>query len=139
MTRRELEARQQDVLQSLLHGDLPEGFDPRSAALTTRMLRTKRRSEALEAVPGLREVPDLAGRFDGWAADHPRRGCPHDDVIDFLASTDGPLPVALASVRAVERVCRGDAVIARDRRPRERPFIVAIGGRVWHLGRRAPR
>lgn len=139
MTRHELEARQQDVLRSLLHGELPEGFDPRSAAMTTRMLHTKRRSEAVEAVPELRDVPELVDRFGSWASAHPRRGCAHDDVVEFLTSVQGPLPKALASVRAIERVYRGDTSFARDRRPGQRPLVVALGGRVWHVGHRGTR
>ncbi|MET0930550.1 MAG: hypothetical protein ABWX74_13605 [Aeromicrobium sp.] len=136
MSRRELELRQQDVLQSLLRGQVPEGFDERSAAMTTRLLRTKRRSEAVTAVPSLREVPDLVGRFDAWADGHPRRGCAHDDVVDFLADDEGPLPEPLASIRAVERVYRGRTLFAHDRRARRRRWVVALGRTVRHLGPR---
>lgn len=139
MSRHELELRQQHVLTSLLRGQVPDGFDPRSAAMTTRVLRTKRRSEAIAAVPALRDVDDLVARFDAWAAQHDPRGCAHDDVVDFLAEDAGPLPEPLASVRAVERVYRRSATWARDRRPRQRPWVVAVGGRVWHLGPRTTR
>lgn len=136
MTREELELRQQDVLQSLLRGDVPDGFDPRSAAMTTRVLLGKRRSEALAAVPELRAVPAFADRFDRWAERRPRHGCAHDDVVDFLAADDGRLPEPLASIRAIERVFRGSARWARDRRPGQRPWVVAVGRRVWHVGPR---
>lgn len=139
MTRHELELRQQDVLHSLLRGEVPEGFDPRSAAMTTRALRTKRRSEAVSAVPDLRAVLGLADRFDTWAGLHPRHGCAHDDVLDFLAADDGPLPEPLASIRAVERVYRGERTFARDRRPGTASWVVATGPRVWHVGTRSPR
>jgi hypothetical protein len=120
----------------LLCGEVPEGFDPRSAEMTTRVLLTKRRSEAIEAVPALRTVPDLAARFDTWAARHPLHECPHDDVVGFLADETGPLPEPLASVRAVERVYRRRRRWARDRRPGHPRWAVALGGRVWHLGPR---
>ncbi|MET1037809.1 MAG: hypothetical protein ABW075_06015 [Aeromicrobium sp.] len=136
MSRRELELRQQDVLDALLRGQVPAGFDPRSAALTSSVLRSKRRNDALSAVPDLERVADLRERFDAWASRHPRRGCPHDDVLDFLLDDAGPVPEPLASVRAVERVYRRQASIGRDRRPGHRRYVVAVGGRVWHLGPR---
>jgi hypothetical protein len=136
MSREELELRQQDVLDALLRGRVPDGFDPRSATMTARLLRTKRRSEAVTAVPGLREVPDFSERFDAWADDRPRRGCAHDDVLDFVVDATGPLPEPLASVRAVERVYRHLAVAGRDRRPGHRRYVVAWGGRAWHIGPR---
>jgi len=139
MSREELAQRQQDVLLALLRGDVPAGFDQRSAALTTRVLRTKRRSEAFAAAPQLRGVPDVADRFDTWAGAHPRHGCAHDDVVDFLVADDGPLPEPLASIRSVERVYRRVRTIGRDRRPRHRPWVVALGDRVWHVGPRTPR
>ena len=134
MSRQDLARRQQHVLQALLEGEVPDGFDARSAAMTTRVLRTKRRSEAIDAVPALRTIPDFAARFDAWAGHHPRRGCAHDDVIDFLADDTGTLPEPLASVRAIERVYRGNSRWARDRRPGQPRWVVALGGRVWHLG-----
>jgi hypothetical protein len=138
VTRAELAWRQQEVLDALLRGAVPDGFDPRSAALTTRVLRTKRRSEAVAAVPALRDVPRLPERFDAWATTHPRHGCAHDDVLDFLVDDPGPLPEPLASIRAVERVYRRSARAGRDRRPGHRRHVVAWAGRVWHLGRRSP-
>ncbi|KQX74918.1 MULTISPECIES: hypothetical protein [Aeromicrobium] len=139
MTRDALRVRQQHVLAALLRGDVPEGFEARSADLTIRTLRTKRRSEAVAAVPMLRDVDDLVVRFDAWAATTPRRGCVHDDVVDFLASDDGPLPEPLASIRAVERVYRRRARRATDRRGGARRWVVAVGSRVWHVGPRSPR
>ncbi len=139
MTRHHLRARQEDVLASLLRGDVPGGFDVRSADLTIRVLRTKRRSEAVAAVPALRDVDDLAERFDRWATTSARRGCAHEDVVDFLVSDDGPLPEPLASVRAVERVYRRRAWGALDRRDGVRRWVVAVGPRVWHVGPRSPR
>lgn len=134
MNRHDLAVRQQDVLQALLQGEVPDGFDPRSAAMTTRVLLAKRRSEAVDAMPELRTIPDLAARFDAWASRHPRHGCPHDDVLDFLAHDADGLPEPLASVRAVERVYRGHSRFARDRRAGQPAWVVALGGRVWHVG-----
>ena len=136
MSRDELRQRQELVLVALLRGEVPDGFDPRSAGLTVRVLRTKRRSDALEAVPALADVVHVAERFDRWAAAHPRQGCSHDDVVDFVADDDGPLPEPLASIRSVERVYRRRARWARDRREGARPWVVATGPRVWHLGPR---
>lgn len=135
MRRHDLARRQQHVLQALLEGEVPDGFDARSAAMTTRVLRTKRRSEAVDAVPALRTIPDFAARFDTWAGRHPRRGCAHDDVIDFLVDDAGTLPEPLASVRAIEHVYRGTSRWARDRRPGQPRWVIALGGRVWHVGR----
>ena len=84
MSRHELQQRHQLVLGALLRGEVPDGFEPRSAGLTVRVLRVKRRSDALEAVPALAEIEHLAERFDRWAAGHPRTGCAHDDVVDFV-------------------------------------------------------
>lgn len=139
MTRHDLRVRQEHVLASLLRGEVPDGFDARSADLTIRVLRTKRRSEAVAAVPALRDVDDLAERFDGWAITSPRHGCAHEDVVEFLACDDGPLPEPLASVRAVERVYRRRAWWALDRRDGVRRWVVAVGPRVWHVGPRSPR
>ena len=136
MSREALRRRQEDVLGALLRGEVPDGFDPRSAELTVRVLRTKRRSDAVEAVPHLRHVTDLAARFDRWAAGHPRTGCAHDDVVDFVTADDGALPEPLASIRSVERVYRRRARWARDRREGARPWVLAVGPRVWHLGPR---
>ena len=136
MSRQDLARRQEQVLQALLRGEVPDGFDRRSAAMTTRVLRTKRRSAAIDAVPVLTTVPDFAARFDDWAASHPRRGCPHDDVVDFVAGDAGVLPEPLASIRAVERVYRGDRRWARDRRAGHPRWVVALGRRVWHVGPR---
>jgi hypothetical protein len=134
MSRQDLARRQEQVLQALLRGEVPDGFDARSAAMTTRVLRTKRRSEAIDAVPALRTIPDFAARFDDWAGSHPRHGCTHDDVVDFLAGDAGALPEPLASIRAVERVYRGDGRWAQDRRAGHPRWVVALGGRVWHVG-----
>lgn len=136
MSRHDLARRQHDVLQALLQGEVPDGFDARSAAMTTRVLRTKRRSEAIAAVPALATIPDLAARFDAWAGDHPRRGCAHDDVVDFLADDTGTLPEPLASIRAVERVYRRHTRWALDRRAGHPRWVVGILGRVWHVGPR---
>lgn len=136
MNRQDLAVRQQDVLQALLAGEVPAGFDERSATLTTRVLLTKRRSEAIEAVPALRTIPDIAGRFDAWASRHPRSGCAHDDVVDFLVDDARALPEPLASVRAIERVYRGRRRYARDRRAGHPGWVIALGGRVWHVGPR---
>lgn len=136
MSRRELHERQQDVLQSLLRGEVPVGFDARPARLTIRVLATKRRSEAIEAVPDLRAVHDLARRFDAWATGRPRRGCAHDDVVDFLTDVDGRLPEPLASIRSIEQVYRGRRRLGRDRRPGERRWVLGWGARAWHLGPR---
>lgn len=137
MSREVLAQRQQAVLRDLMTGAVPEGFDARSAAMTTRVLLTKRRSEAVEAVPALRGVPDLRVRFDAFAQDTVRRGCAHDDVVEFLVADAGPLPEPLASVRAVERVYRRLASYGHDRRPGRRRWVVGLGRRVWHLGPRS--
>lgn len=137
MSRDALARRQQQVLRDLLSGHVPDGFDPRSAAMTTRVLATKRRSEAIGAAPELRAVPDLAARFDAWAGGTPRRGCAHDDALDFVVADTGPLPEPLASIRSIERVYRRHAVWARDRRTGRRGWVIGVGGRVWHLGPRS--
>ena len=137
MRRQELARRQRLVLQALLEGEVPVGFDARSAALTTRVLRTKRRSEAIEAVPALRTIPEIAARFDAWARRHPRRGCAHDDVVDFLADDAGALPEPLASIRAVERVYRRNRRWARDLQAGHPRWAIGLGGRVWHVGPRS--
>jgi hypothetical protein len=136
VSRDDLARRQRSVLRALLEGDVPDGFDARSAAMTTLVLRTKRRSEAIDAVPMLATIPDFAARFDAWASHHALRGCAHDDVVDFLADNTGPLPEPLASIRGIERVYRGTSRWARDRRPGQPPWVIALGGRVWHVGSR---
>ena len=138
MNREQLAERQHEVLAALLRHEVPAGFDPRSARLTSRALTVKRRSEVLLAAPELRDLPDVAARFDAWAAAHPREGCGHDDALSFLVGTTGPLPEPLASIRAIERVYRREAIWAVDRRPGRPRWVVACGSRVLHLGRRSP-
>ena len=136
MSRQDLARRQQHVLQALLEGDLPDGFDERSAAMTTRVLRTKRRSEAIDAVPALATIPDFAARFDAWAARRPRRGCAHDDVVDFLADDTGPLP----EPSGVDPRRRARLSRQKSLGPRSSARAAAMGhrarGRVWHVGPR---
>ena len=88
MSRDELRQRQELVLGALLRGEVPDGFDPRSARLTVRVLRTKRRSDALEAVPALAEV--VAAAFPTTLHEPVRAGAPWVlDVGDALSKDVG--------------------------------------------------
>jgi hypothetical protein len=83
--REALAARQREVLDDLLAGRTPPGFDPRGSALTSRVLHAKRSGAALRAAPELTLLPGWRRRFHGWAAEHPQTGCAHDDVRAFVA------------------------------------------------------
>jgi hypothetical protein len=61
------------VLVALLRHEVPEGLDPRSARLTSRVLSGRGRGDAVHPVPDLVEMDDFAGRFDEWARTPPRQ------------------------------------------------------------------
>jgi hypothetical protein len=67
--RDQLAARQREVLDDLLAGRTPPGFD---------------------AAPELDLLPDWRAHFHTWAAQHPQQGCAHDDVRDFLTTIGAP-------------------------------------------------
>jgi len=83
-TREALAARQRVVLDDLLAGRRPDGFDARGTAMTTRVLHRKRSDAALRAAEELEFLPDWRPRFHAWAADQPQAGCAHDDVQAFV-------------------------------------------------------
>ncbi|MXG91423.1 hypothetical protein [Nocardioides flavescens] len=87
MTAREtLARRQREVLDDLLAGRVPAGFDPVGSAATTRVLHRRRSAAALHVAPELAQLPGWRDRFHAWAAAHPAEGCAHDDVRGFAAS-----------------------------------------------------
>lgn len=130
--RERLRARQRTVLDDLLAGRTPAGFDATGTALATRVLLTKRATAAAHVAPELDEWPGGRDAFRRWAAAGPPRGCAHDDVRGFGAwLADGapgaPPEVARAgrSWLRVHEVHEGRRRFARAR----------LGGRrVWCLG-----
>lgn len=85
MSRAALAQRQREVLDDLLAGRVPDGFTPAGAALTTRVLHTKRAKEVRDVAPEVEHMPGWRTRFDEWSAAYPRVGCAHDDARAFLA------------------------------------------------------
>jgi hypothetical protein len=127
--RDQLAARQREVLNDLLAGRTPPGFDPAGTTATTRVLHHKRSSAAHHAAPELDLLPDWRARFHAWAAQHPQQGCAHDDVRTFLA-TIGPDWLRL------HEVYEGRRRIALTHISGRRVLTVGLGSQIWHLRRR---
>lgn len=138
-TREALAARQRVVLNDLLAGRRPDGFDARGTAMTTRVLHRKRSDAALRAAEELELLPDWRSRFHAWAADQPQAGCAHDDVHAFVgqlrqhagASDDG-----LADWLRLHEVYDGVRRLAWVRIDGRHTLAVGIGNTVWRLARR---
>ncbi|NHN56311.1 hypothetical protein G9U51_11040 [Calidifontibacter sp. DB0510] len=84
-TRERLAARQHRVVDDLLHGRVPDGFDALRARHTARILAMKRVDaieRACEEVTWLPGWRDLAVRF---CFEQPTRGCAHTDRDEFIA------------------------------------------------------
>jgi hypothetical protein len=131
VSRTALAARQREVLDDLLAGRVPEGFDPAGAAMTTLVLHRRRSSAALAAAPELRELDRWRERFHAWCAAHPQEGCAHDDVRRFAAS-----PAVDADWRRLHEVYDGRRSLAWVRVGAGRELLVRFGTRVWRLSRK---
>jgi hypothetical protein len=132
VAREALARRQRDVLDDLLAGRVPDGFDPAGSAATTRVLHRKRSAAALGVAPELADLPDWRRRFHAWAAEHPVDGCAHDDVRAFTASlgTTDPDWVRLHEVHDGARRLSWIRIDGR------RVLLVRAGGSVLRLTRR---
>ncbi|MDF9717976.1 hypothetical protein INN71_09465 [Nocardioides sp. ChNu-153] len=137
--RARLAARQQEVLDALLRGAVPPGFDPTGAATTTRVLLRKRSDAAVRAVPELAQLPGWRDRFHAWAATCPAQGCGHDDADAFaaaLATSSDAVEREWARLAAVHAGTRHVALVQLDGR---RVLVVGVGRRTWRLTRRPAR
>lgn len=135
--REALAAREREVLDALLAGSTPPGFDAVGTALTTRVLHHKRSSAALRAAPELELLDRWRDRFHAWAADHPQHGCVHDDVaafVDHLRSDAG----ARGWVR-VHEVYAGRSRAASARPAGRWMVVLAVGRSVWRIHGRPRR
>lgn len=137
-----LRARQRAVLDDLLAGRTPAGFDPTGAALATRVLLTKRASAAAQVAPEIDEWPEGRAALRIWAADHPPSGCAHDDVRGFVGwLTDGAPGAGVALARAgrgwlrVHDVHEGRRRVALARLGSRRLLCVGWGAEVFTYGR----
>lgn len=138
--RARLAARQADVLDALLAGQVPTGFDPRTTRAAGALLRNKRRYEAVRARPELRSLPDWRNRFDAWARQNPRQGCACSDAHAFVASVDDDgLPEPLRSWWRTQQVYDGLRRLALVRRHGRRELLMGWGERVLHLAVRPAR
>jgi hypothetical protein len=131
VSRAALAVRQREVLDDLLAGRVPEGFDPAGAAMTTLVLHRKRSSVALAAAPELRKLDRWRERFHAWCAAHPQEGCAHDDVRRFVASLDDA-----HGWRRLHEVYDGRRRLALVRVADRRVLLVRSGARVWRFTRR---
>ena len=127
--REQLAARQREVLDDLLAGRTPPGFEPAGTTATTRVLHHKRSSAAEHAAPELDLLPDWRVRFHTWAAQHPQQGCAHDDVRDFLTTIG-------ADWLRLHEVYEGRRRLALTRIAGRRVLTVGLGSQIWHLTRR---
>jgi hypothetical protein len=127
--REQLAARQREVLDDLLAGRTPPGFDAAGTTATTRVLHHKRSSAAEHAAPELDLLPDWRARFHTWAAQHPQQGCAHDDVRDFLTTIG-------ADWLRLHEVYEGRRRLALTRIAGRRVLTVGLGSQIWHLTRR---
>lgn len=135
-TREALAARQRVVLDDLLAGRRPDGFDVRGTAMTTRVLHRKRSDAAEGAAEELDFLPDWRLRFHAWAADQPPAGCAHDDVHAFVghlrqkATADS----TVANWLRLHEVYDGVRRVAWVRIDGRHTLAVGIGNTVWRLG-----
>lgn len=135
--REALAARQRVVLDDLLAGRRPDGFDARGTAMTTRVLHRKRSDAALRAAEELEFLPDWRPRFHAWAADQPQAGCAHDDVhafVDHLREHAGASVDGLADWLRLHEVYDGVRRVAWVRIGGRHTLAVGIGNTVWRLG-----
>ena len=84
-TRERLRQRQAEVLDDLLRGRVPDGFDARGAALTSRVLAVKRADSAARACQPLAELPGWPGVFVDYAVAHPKTDCSAHDARAYIA------------------------------------------------------
>ncbi|MDF0530068.1 hypothetical protein P0W64_06325 [Tsukamurella sp. 8F] len=80
-----LAARQTEVLDAMLAGRVPDGFDPRGVHRSIRILHGKRASSAARAFPPLRRLPGWPEVFFAYAGEGPKRGCSAEDAREFIA------------------------------------------------------
>ncbi|GGU25802.1 hypothetical protein GCM10007979_25760 [Nocardioides albus] len=130
--REQLAARQREVLDDLLAGRTPPGFDPAGTTATTRVLHHKRSSAAHNAAPELDQLPDWRARFHAWAAQHPQQGCAHDDVRAFLATIG-------TDWLHLHDVYEGRRRFALTRIAGRRVLTVGLGSQIWHIRRRTSK
>lgn len=136
--REALASRQRVVLDDLLAGRRPDGFDARGTAMTTRVLHRKRSDAALRAAEELEFLPDWRPRFHAWAADQPQAGCAHDDVLAFVGHLreHGQPDARLADWLRLHEVYDGVRRVAWVNLDGRRTLAVGIGNTVWRLGRK---
>jgi len=132
--REALAQRQRAVLDDLLAGRVPDGFDPVGSAATTRVLHRKRSAGAVHACPELAELPRWRDRFHAWAAAHPAQGCAHDDVRRFAQS----LAVTDPDWVRLHEVHDGARRLAWIRIDGRHVLLVRLGTSVLRLTRRRP-
>lgn len=139
--RARLAARQSAVLDALLGGEVPAGFDARTTQAAGALLRNKRRYEAVRARPELHCLPDWRNRFDAWARQNPRQGCACLDARAFVTNVadEGRLPEPLHSWWTTQQVYDGLRQIALVHRAGRRELLLGWGERVLHLAVRPPR
>lgn len=83
-TRDRLRRRQAEVLDDLLSGRVPDGFDARGATLTSRVLAVKRAASAARACPPLTTLPGWPRVFADYAAAHPKTDCSAHDARAYI-------------------------------------------------------
>ncbi|WP_109505218.1 hypothetical protein [Nocardioides speluncae] len=135
-TREALAARQRGVLDDLLAGRLPDGFDARGTAMTTRVLHRKRSDAALRAAEELQFLPGWRQHFHAWAGEHPQAGCAHDDVlafVDHLRQHTGASDDELAEWLRLHEVYDGVRRVAWVKIGGRHTLAVGIGNTVWRL------
>lgn len=133
--RERLATRQSAVLDALLAGRVPAGFDPRTALATGETLVGKRFGEARAVVP---ELTPYRAEFLAWARTHPRDGCACADARAFArdrAHDCARLRHWLRTREVYDRARRVALVRAVGRWE----LVVGVRNTVLHLALRQPR
>lgn len=133
-----LAERQEEVLDALLRGEVPAGFDAAAAGLTSRVLLRKRSDAALRAAPELAHLPGWREAFHRHALSGPAEGCARDDVARFVSGLDDVTDPG-GGWRRLHAVHDGRRTLALVRLAGHRTLVVGLGGRTWHLTRRRAR
>lgn len=137
VVRDRLGSRHHEVLEALLAGELPAGFEPRTTRVTGLVLRRKRWRSAASVFPMLRRQPGAMDTFDRYACERRSSGCAHTDVAAFLAWARAAGWRPAAGLERCWQVERGTRRTALARIGGRSVLLVGIGPWVYEFPPRA--